>query len=260
MSGGRNFDDLITRFTQNIYAHPKGKIRLAIVQSDLEDNIPQLSQPGSLKVLDAGAGSGQMMRYFAQKGHTVVACDISKNMLRESERLVAETVPNADVTFIHQAFQQLPHEMWGQFDIVICHAVLEWVDEPIEAIESLLTYLKPGGRLSLMFYNVNAIILRNLLKGNFRKVQSGDYRGHPNGLTPNHPLDPGFVLNALKARQVQVDLYSGVRIVYDYLSADMREQRSLEDILEMEKRFSRHDPFRAMGRYVHLLCTSGTTT
>jgi len=46
---------------------------------------------------------------------------------------------------------------------------------------------------------------------------------------------------------------TGVRIIYDYLSREIRDQRSVEDILEMERRYCRQEAFIALGRYIHVL-------
>jgi tRNA 5-carboxymethoxyuridine methyltransferase len=38
------------------------------------------------------------------------------------------------------------------FDVVCCHAVLEWLADPEEDVEHLARFLRPEGRLWLMFY------------------------------------------------------------------------------------------------------------
>ena len=37
------------------------------------------------------------------------------------------------------------------FDVVCCHAVLEWLADPEETVEHLARFLRPEGCLSLMF-------------------------------------------------------------------------------------------------------------
>ena len=46
---------------------------------------------------------------------------------------------------------------------------------------------------------------------------------------------------------------TGVRMLYDYLPRNILEQRSLEDILEMERRHCHQDAFIDLGRYIHVL-------
>ncbi len=52
----RHFDELATRFAEKIYGGAKGAIRLAVLQADLAEALPE--RP--LRVLDIGAGLGHM--------------------------------------------------------------------------------------------------------------------------------------------------------------------------------------------------------
>ncbi len=40
-------------------------------------------------------------------------------------------------------------------DLILFHAVLEWVADPLSVLQTLWSMLRPGGTLSLMFYNAN---------------------------------------------------------------------------------------------------------
>ena len=253
MSNDRNFDDLARRFTTNIYGSPKGQIRLAILQEDLDTLLAHFPAKSPLKILDAGCGLGYMALYLAQRGHEVVLCDHSAEMIQAAKQVFAEQAPNANVTFIESAVQTLHQHVQGQFDLVLFHAVLEWVSEPQHTLEGLLRFLRPGGYFSLLFYNRNSLVMRNLLRGNFRKLAAEQYTGDPKSLTPSNPLLPEEVYGWLETIGLKMLTRTGVRIIYDYLSRETREQRSLEDIIEMERRFCRQEPFLALGRYMHVL-------
>jgi S-adenosylmethionine-dependent methyltransferase len=253
MTNDRNFDDLARRFAANIYGSPKGQIRLAILQEDLDSLLLRIPASKKLRILDAGCGLGYMALYLAQQGHDVVLCDHSAAMLQSAKQLFAEQAPAANVTFIESAVQNLQQHLEDQFDLVLFHAVLEWVTEPQHTLAELLKFVCPGGYFSLLFYNRNSLVMRNLLRGNFRKLVSEKYAGDPNSLTPTNPLLPEEVNVWLEALDLTVLSRTGVRIIYDYLSRDIREQRSLEDILEMERRFCRQEPFLGLGRYIHVL-------
>ena len=47
----------------------------------------------------------------------------------------------------------------------------------------------------------------------------------------------------------------GVRCFYDYLPQKVRNDYLFEDIIEIEKRFRRQQPYLQMARYIHLLAT-----
>lgn len=253
MTNDRNFDDLARRFSANIYGSPKGQIRLAILQEDLDSLLTRIHGRAKLRILDAGCGLGYMALYLAQQGHEVVLCDHSAEMLQGAKQVFAKQVPAAKVTFIESAVQNLHQHVQGQFDLVLFHAVLEWVSDPQRTLEVLLRFIRSGGYFSLLFYNRNSLVMRNLLRGNFRKLVSEQYAGDPNSLTPTNPLLPEEVYDWLEALGLTVLSRTGVRIIYDYLSREIREQRSLDDIIQMERRFCRQEPFVALGRYMHVL-------
>ena len=233
MSDDRNFDDLARRFTDNIYGSPKGQIRLAILKEELDTFLSRFPENTCLRVLDAGCGPGYMALYLAQRGHEVVLCDHSAEMLQRAQQLFAEQAPDAKVTFIESPLQALPEHVDGKFDLLLFHAVLEWVTQPQQVLQQLLSLLQPQGYFSLLFYNRNSLVFRNLLRGNFRKVASDQFAGDPNSLTPTNPLLPQEVYGWLESLGLSILARTGVRILYDYLPRDILQQRSLEDILDM---------------------------
>jgi S-adenosylmethionine-dependent methyltransferase len=253
MSNDRNFNDLARRFTQNIYGSPKGLIRLTILKEDLDTLLTRFPDHTRLRVLDAGCGLGYMGLHLARQGHQVTLCDHSSEMIQAAKQIFAEQAADANVIFIESTVQELQHRVQEQFDLVLFHAVLEWVSDPLGVLEGLLTLLRPGGYFSLLFYNRNSLVMRNLLRGNFRKLVAEKYSGDSNSLTPTNPLMPEEVFAWLDRLGLRVMSRTGVRMIYDYLPRDIREQRSLEDIIEMERRFCRQEPFVALGRYMHVL-------
>ena len=255
-AGDRNFDDLAHRFRRNVYSRLKGAIRLAVLRRDLFEAIPVLSDPpvgGALQILDAGGGQGQLSLELAALGHRVELCDISANMLAlAAERVTAEGL--GDRVTLHQAaVQDFCTHHPGRFDLVLCHAVLEWVADPRALLEALLAVLRPGGLLSLSFYNIHGLAMKNLLRGNFAKVMDEDYRGFRGSLTPTDPPSPEQVTEWLEALELEPVCHSGIRCFHDYLLDPALRETAPEAQLALELRLSRQEPFRGLGRYLHLL-------
>ena len=86
------FDDRATRFAANIYGGTKGAIRLAVLQADLAEVLPQ--RP--LRVLDIGAGLGHMSLWLAQQGHAVTLAEPSAPMLAGAQEAFATAGLRAD--------------------------------------------------------------------------------------------------------------------------------------------------------------------
>lgn len=257
----RNFDDLAQRFKKNIYGGLKGDIRLAVLKRDFAEQLPiapfaeqPCAEQKPLRILDAGGGQAQFSLQFAQAGHELVVCDLSAEMLALGQEQAKQLGLEKTVTFVQSPLQSLPEKLADtQFDLVLCHAVMEWMVEPQTLLPCLNTYLKPGGHLSLTFYNLHSLIYKNLLRTNFKKIAQQDYRGSKGSLTPISPVDPADVDVWLENLPFEVLCRSGIRVFHDYIFDESQRARAPGELLAMELQFSRMEPYRSLGRYQHLL-------
>lgn len=261
MTADRNFDDLAHRFRKRIYGGLKGDIRLAVLNRDLA---PLLAagrgrERGALKIVDAGGGQGQFAMDLAAGGHRVFLADISAQMLQQAAEQVEDRQLQERVTLLHRPLQELSDiaELRGA-DLVICHAVLEWLAQPKEAIEQLRELMKPGGYLSLTFYNRRALEFRLLQRGSFRQldrnIETEHWGGHPGSLTPQNPLLLEWVQDWLAQVGLTVVAHSGIRCFHDFMTPVIRDKLPAAAIVEKEMEYSRVDPYRQLARYIHLLC------
>ncbi|PPC77866.1 hypothetical protein C4K68_08130 [Pokkaliibacter plantistimulans] len=249
----QNFDQLSQQFQKQIYDTIKGQIRLALLQEDFQQAGPDLSQPG-LKVLDAGGGIGQFSATLAARGHQVTLCDLSEEMLKLAHEEFARTAPGAEVQFIHGPLQVLSEERLGQFDLLLFHAVMEWLVDPFEALQRLLPLVRPGGFFSVMFYNKHALRWRYLSSAQFSEGMGDTFRRREGSLTPPGPLEPQQVHDWLQAMGLEVRTWTGIRGIYDHIPRQLRAKVTLEQVLPAEHQFARVPPYRDLGRYVHMLC------
>ncbi|WP_213879658.1 methyltransferase domain-containing protein [Pseudomonas sp. dw_358] len=243
----RHFDELATRFAAKIYGGAKGAIRLAVLQADLLERLPERR----LRVLDIGAGLGHMALWLAQQGHDVTLAEPARPMLdgaRERFESAGQTA-----TFLHASWQQLPDLLDMPYDLVLCHAVLEWLAEPYAILPALHQLTATDGHLSLAFYNRDALVYRNLLKGHFRKLRGNDLAGEKQSLTPQMPLDPRELATQLEGHW-HVQSQSGVRVFHDYMPAPFQGRADMADLIEMELAHRRHPAFAGLGRYLHWIC------
>lgn len=252
MQGDRNFDELAEHFERRIYGGLKGRVRLAVLRRDLQDALARLSAAEPLRVLDTGAGLAQLAVELAEAGHQVMANDLSEKMLEQARARAGQRGVAGRMSWRHGPFQALtsgvPH------DLVLCHAVLEWLAEPEAAVAALASLVRPGGYLSLAFYNRDAQVFRNLVRGNFRKVQSGTVHGAAGGLTPLHPLVPETVASWLEAGGFRIETRSGIRVFRDYVTTPMGGNLDDDAVVAMELAWSQQEPFWRLGRYIHYLC------
>lgn len=246
----RNFDDLAERFVERIYGSTKGALRLAILQRDLAVARQRLPE-GSLRVLDAGGGAGHFSSLLAREGHEIVFSDISENMIHKAKERFAQQAPRARVSFHHGAVQSLRPEEVGAFDLILSHAVAEWVVQPLHMLEQLLKLLKPNGLISFMYYNKDAAIFRNLLYGHLDRLPADEIRGDKKSLTPFNPMLPEIETEWFARRGYESLVHSGIRCFSDYLMHATRKEMDEKEIFHTELKLSQLDPYRSFGRYIH---------
>jgi S-adenosylmethionine-dependent methyltransferase len=249
----RNFDTLIDRFARQVYGTRKGEWRLKLLKEDLQPFYQALSP---LTIWDAGCGFAQISHWLAQQGHRLTLCDVSQKMLNHAKQSFADAGLTAQ--FHHSSAQvlaaQLPH-----FDLVLCHAVLEWLAEPFPTLAVIADKVKPGGHLSLLFYNRNAVVYRNVLKGGWRwqALLNNVYLGRGKRLTPPHPQFPHEVCEHLDRLGFSVIQQTGIRVFHDYLTADVLGSGDEAELWALEYEYCRLPGYRELGRYVHVLAKRG---
>ncbi|KZN64560.1 hypothetical protein N473_14645 [Pseudoalteromonas luteoviolacea CPMOR-1] len=249
----RHFCDIAGKFRNNIYGTTKGQIREAVLKRDLDDLIHGHFANTPLKILDVGGGQGQLALYLADCGHQVTLLDVSAPMLELAQERAESSNLSESMTFIHAQLQDLPALDIGQFDLVLCHAVLEWIVEQKHALAILKNCLTPQGVLSLMYFNKAAQRLANMVYGNFDYVSNGLKVKQKVGLSPNQPLESEDVECWLNALSLHTLSKTGVRCFHDYLRDLDKAQDEFEALLSLELKYNKSEPYASIGRYTHLL-------
>ncbi len=245
----RNFDSIAAKFQQNIYQTSKGRLRQLVLQRDLAEFSP-LAIP--TRILDVGAGQGQLGLWLAGRGHQVRLTDLSLEMLTMAQARATELALEPQVSFAHLGLQQLVLEQ-QQYPVVLCHAVLEWLAQPAQAIADLFQLVEAGGALSLMFYNVDAKRFSNIVYGNFDYVLNDLVYKKKVSLSPQQPMDPQDVLDWCLQQGFVLHSKTGVRCFHDYLRNRAEQESQFDKLLEVELKYNRREPYASLGRYQHLL-------
>ena len=158
--------------------------------------------------------------------------------------------PGQTLDYLQLPLQQLPVQ--SGHDLIICHAVLEWLADPAAALNHLRALVRPSGAVSLAFYNRDALIYKNLIKGQFRKLQRNQLAGEgKRSLTPQQPLDPREVNEWLVQAGFDCIHQTGVRVFHDYMPEPFKSEADEQQVIEKELLYSRHPAFQHLGRYLH---------
>lgn len=250
----RNFDDIAHKFAKNIYGSEKGDIRQTIVWQDIEQ-ILALLEPSSpaLHILDAGGGLGQISQRIALRGHQVALCDLSSKMLKLAEQDIAKNGLLEQYRLIHSPVQDIQHHLNEPVDLVLFHAVMEWLVDPRVALETLLEQVKPGGVASIMFYNHHGLVLKNVICGNIPHVLEGMPHRKRFKLQPQKGLKPEEVYQWIEQSGFTIQGKSGIRSFSDYIgNMEYMGDYTPEQVLELEQQLCRQEPYLSLGRYIHV--------
>lgn len=265
----RSFDAIADHFEKKVYGGLKGEIRLAVLRRDVFGYAKQLSQTlgRPLRILDVGAGLAQIAIELAKQGHSVVINDISENMLEKGKANANQTGKYLDITWHVCPYQALEAKLAKddaiKFDLILCHALLEWLAEPEAVMDFFDKQLADDGVLSLCFYNPASFDYRNLIMGNFNMLdalvdKSGNKADNKKSLTPNHPVAKEEVASWLQQHDYKIVLESGLRVFHDYAPLKRGGHNDPEAVIRMELRYSQQEPYKWLGRYLHVMATRRT--
>jgi ubiquinone/menaquinone biosynthesis C-methylase UbiE len=213
--------------------------------------------PPGLIILDAGGGSGSFSLPLAQQGHRVCLLDISDQMLAIAQDR-ARAIEPALLTRVDFCCAPVEHveRLYspGHFDLVLCHTLLEYLEEPEKTIHALSRMVREGGLLSLQFVTPFADALRwalarqDLEKARLalrQQVSTADLFG-----LPRRVFDPAVMRRLMREEALDVVAEYGIRIFADYLPAARLEDADfLRHLMDLELAASSLDPYRLIGRY-----------
>ena len=217
--------------------------------------------PGSepLDVIDVGGGTGGFAVPLAEAGHRVTVVDPSPDALAALSRRAHERGLADRVRAVQGDLDDVPTLVApSSADLVVCHSVLQVVDDPAAALRSLAAVLRPGGRLSLLVGNRDAAVLARALAGRpaeaARLLQDPDGRwGDSDGIARR--WTPAQITDLVGAAGLEVEQLHGVRVVADLvpsavLDADPGGQLAL---LALERALADRAPFRDLATQLHVL-------
>lgn len=236
-------------------------VRTAVIWDYLTATIDELGSAGStLRILDAGGGSGGFAVPLAQLGHHVTVVDPSPDSLAALERRAAETGTQAQIIAMQGDAAGLPALVpAGSFDLVLCHSVLEVVDDPGEAVRAIAHALRDGGVASVLAANRIAAVVARVASG--RLGEARRLLADPAGSTgAGDPLLRRFTLDELQlllgAAGLHVQTVHGVRVFADAVPPallDGGDQQAVEDLLALERGVAERSDYFPVATQLHLL-------
>lgn len=208
----------------------------------------QLGDMEGKKILDFGSGEGITANHFAEK-NDVTAIEPSKEMLSNAWKDYEYTQIVGDVNAL-SAFKN------ETFDMIICHNVLEYIDDKAAVIKALARVLKKDGIISIVKHNrAGRVMQMAVLLDDFEKANEildgkdstaskfGTIRYYEdNDITKWEP-------------QITISDILGIRTFWDLQQNQQKhgDEAWQEKMLQLELRVSQMQEYKNIAFFHHLL-------
>jgi S-adenosylmethionine-dependent methyltransferase len=233
---------------------PDGRLRSDLAFANLQDFLPSEAKR-LLCALDVGCGTGATAVRLAQLGIHVTLLDSSPAMLDIATRAVQEAGVTDKVALQLGDAAQLANLFHARsFDVILCHNMLEYCDDPGAVLSGAARALRDSsGILSVLVRNQAGEVLK-------AAIQAGDLVAAENGLTAEwgqESLYGGrvrlFTSNSLRAMLTEASLATiaerGVRVLADYLPPRISRSADYGRIFELERKLGSRPEYAAVARY-----------
>ncbi|WP_433509917.1 methyltransferase domain-containing protein [Nonomuraea sp. CA-143628] len=210
-----------------------------------------------LDIVDAGGGTGGFAVPLAELGHTVTVVDPSPDSLaalerRAKEKGVGVRALQGDAADLGDL---LDHD---SADLVICHSVLEYVEDPISALTAVAGVLRAGGAVSVLAANPVSSAIHRALAGQFDEARAvlSDPRGSWGDRDPTPRRYTAETLaQLLAATGFTVGEVHGVRVFADLVPSRLvdGEPGAAEALVALEQAAAAHPVLRDIATQLHVL-------
>jgi 2-polyprenyl-3-methyl-5-hydroxy-6-metoxy-1,4-benzoquinol methylase len=226
----------------------------SVVWAVLRRELARADRP--LTALDVGGGTGGFAVPLAKAGHQVTVVDASPDALAALTRRAAEAGVAERVTAVQGDGDALADLVApGTVDLVLCHSLLEVVDDPHKVAESLSGALRPGGAASVLVAGRAAAVLAKALNGQLAAasvlVAGPDGRGDARDRLRRR-FDVAGATELLQSAKLTVEHIHGIRIVADLVPGAVAESEQ-EALLAFELALAQVPPYRDIATQLHLL-------
>jgi SAM-dependent methyltransferase len=209
-----------------------------------------------LDIVDLGGGSGVFAVPLARIGHRVTVVDPSPNALATLARRAAEAGVADQVTGVQGDAAGLA-ALAVDVDVVVCHGVLEVVDDVPGAVAGLAACLRPGGIASVVVAQRYAAVLAKALAGHLgdarRLLDDPDGRWGASDPLPRR-FDEDGVRALLAGAGLEVTGVHGVRVLTDLVPGSaVDDPAEVAALAELEAAVVAHPAFRPVAGALHVL-------
>lgn len=210
----------------------------------------QLSPVGSLKILDFGSGLGITASHLAKNNHVIA---IERNV-----DLVDLRICENDYQQVIGDEEKLKLQKENSFDVIVCHNVLEYAEEPNNIFREFSRILKPNGIISLVKHNhvgriMSKVIFENNLDEAIMLLNGGASNAAYFGQIKYYYMED--IRRWIKNSSLNIEKVLGVRTFWGLQQDNKIKYDSVwqEKMFEIEMKVSDIDDYKNISFYNHIL-------
>jgi S-adenosylmethionine-dependent methyltransferase len=239
---------------------PRNTVRTAVVWEILRGALAEMAASVDIvRVLDIGGGTGGFAVPLAELGYPVTVVDPSPDALAALERRAAETGTGSLVRGVQGDAGDVVDLVGAEsVDAVLCHSVLEVVDDPADALASMSAVLRPGGIASILAANRVAAVVARVAAG--RLAEARQLLADPSGTAgAGDPLRRRFGLVELESLVAASGLRPrrshGIRVFADVAPTTLLDidPRAVEDLVALEHAAANDPAYATFATSLHVL-------
>lgn len=251
MSGNQaTFDKVGGEFVA-YYDTVRGHVREEVTRFNLE---PYLTKEAS--ALDVGGGDGRDAVWLARHGYQVTLIDPSEEMAVKAQQSVDDAGYKDKIEIIHGDPQKNGPD--NQYDLVLSHGVLMYVEDPQAHLNLLRSKVKNDGTVSLLTKGKTGGMLRLMTRQQPERAHELNMSGKlVNNLGESVlAVDEVSIHQLLESSNLELIEWYGVRVVSDEDNRALPEvdQEELDKIITIESDLSRKTSTKGIGQMLHFIC------
>ena len=209
------------------------------------------------RIVDVGGGTGGFAVPLAQLGHRVEVIDPSPDALAALDRRAREADVADRVTGQQGDLADLA-TLVDEADLVLCHGVLDVVDDPAAALATIASVLRPGGHLSLLVAQRHAAVVARAMAGHFQAARdllddpTAGGRGSARG---GHRFTADELAPMLTTAGLSTVTVHGVRVFADLVPGSLLdlEPGASAALVELESAVSTRSEYLPLATQLHVL-------
>ncbi|MEW6554716.1 MAG: methyltransferase domain-containing protein [Actinomycetota bacterium] len=221
-----------------------------------------IKRSGELNVLDVGSGLGEVALRFAATGHKVTMLEPQACLLQTAEERAREQLPDRTglMRFLNERIEDLECSIEDEFDLIVCHETIEYVDDPLRAFNVITRVLKPRGTLSLVFLNRYGLITRKIIvdENVGEAMDSFEVEEFATDLHSGrgHLYSDDEMIALLEPLGYNIDGKYGLLVFSEFIDCSLfAEGECFKGMLALEERAGQEPHLKGIGKFMQLICS-----